>query len=107
MAVAVLCLSSCSSNPYGAKVVVKNVGKVPLHSVVVHVTGRSYPLGELPVGENRSVKAYPTGESHVVIEHVDQSSGNKKLPVDCYFELGYRTTINVEITEDSVVKTDS
>jgi len=106
LSVATLYFSGCSSDSYGAKVVVENVGAAPLHSVVVRVTGNSYSLGELSVGEVRSVKTYPTGESHVVIEHVDQSGSKKELPVDCYFEPRYRTTINVKVTADSAVKTE-
>jgi hypothetical protein len=104
--VAALFLSSCSSDPYGAKVIVENVGTLPLHSVVVRVTGNSYSVGELPVREIRSVKTYPTGESHIVIEHVDQSGSKKELPLDCYFEPGYRSTINVKVTTDKAVKTE-
>ena len=50
LAVLALCLTTCSSDPYGAKVTVENIGAAPLYSVVVRVTGNSYPIGELLVG---------------------------------------------------------
>jgi hypothetical protein len=106
LAVVTLLLRGCSSDPYGAKVVVENVGTAPLHSVVVRVTGNSYSIGELPVRESRDVKTYPTGESHIVIEHIDQSGNKKELPFDCYFEPGYRSTIRVKVTSDKAVKTE-
>ena len=106
LAIASLFLTGCSSDPYGAKVVVENVGTSPLHSVVVCVTGSSYSLGELPVRASREVKTYPTGESHIVIEHIDQSGSKKELPVDCYFEPGYRSTIRVKVTTDQTVKAE-
>ena len=106
MALVALFLNGCSSDSYGAKVVVENVGTAPLHSIVVRVTGNSYPLGELPARESREVKTYPTGESHIIIEHIDQGGSKKELPVDCYFEPGYRTTIRVKVTSDKAAKAE-
>jgi hypothetical protein len=81
----------------GVTVVVINVGVQPLSVVVVHVTGESYPLGDIQAGETRSVRVSPTGESHVEIEH---SKG--RLIVDTYFESGYRGKIAIEVTESEI-----
>jgi hypothetical protein len=98
-------LAGCSSDPYGAKVIVENIGAAPLHLVVVRVIGNSYLVGEMMVGERRTVNTYPAGESHIVIEHIDRSGSKKELPVDCYFEPDYRSTINVKVTGESAVDT--
>jgi hypothetical protein len=81
----------------GVTVTVTNVSAQPLSRVVVHVTGESYPLGDIQAGEKRSVRVSPTGESHIEIEH---SKG--RLIVDTYFENGYRGKISVEVTEVEV-----
>jgi hypothetical protein len=101
-----LLLCRCSSDKYGARVVVQNADTVPLHSVVVRVTGNSYLIGELPASETRTINTYPTGESHIVIEHVNAKGEMKELPVDCYFEPGYRSTIKVKVAVDSATKTE-
>ena len=103
-ALATLLFSGCARDNYGAQVSLENVGTLPLRSVVVRVTGNSYSLGDVAVGEIRTVKTYPTGESHVVIELVDDDGSKKELPIDCYFESGYRSTIDVKLTASSVLK---
>ena len=37
-------------SPSGVQVVIQNTGSTPLHSVVLHVTGGSYPLGDVAAG---------------------------------------------------------
>ena len=87
----------------GVAVTVRNVGTESLRGVVVHVTGKSYPVGNIQAGDSRSVRVSPTGESHIEIEH---SKG--RLIVDTYFESGYRGGVCVEITETEIkrVKND-
>lgn len=106
LATASALLLCCSSDRYGAKVTIQNVGITPLHSVVVRVTGNSYSVGELSVSETRTIKTYPTGESHIVIEHIDSNGEKKELAVNCYFEPGCRSTINVKVTVDSATKVE-
>lgn len=85
----------------GVTVSVKNVGSEALTSVVVHVTGNAYTLGDIQPGEGRSVRVFPTGESHVEIEH---SKG--RLIVDTYFESGYRGKISVDVTASKVQRVE-
>lgn len=98
-----LCLFDGCRPSYGAKVIIVNVGTVPMRSVVVRVTGKSYPLGELGVGQTLSVDTYPTGESSVTIEHTDAQGNRKTLPAGGYFEPGSQSTIKVKVTADFVV----
>lgn len=83
----------------GLMVTVKNVSAEPLMSVVVHVTGSSQTLGNIPPGESKTVDVSPTGESHVEIEHT-----KGRLVVDTYFEAGYQGRITAEITAGEVVR---
>lgn len=103
-ALATLFFSSCAADHYGAMVSLENVGTVPLRSVVVRVTGAAYSVGDMAAGESRIVKTYPTGESNVVIELVDDDGSMKEFPIDCYFEPGYRSVIHVKLTASSVLK---
>jgi hypothetical protein len=87
----------------GVTVVVANVGTEPMREVVVHVTGASYPIGELAPGARASVVAKPKGDSHV---EIGQSSG-PRLIVDCYFESGYSGTVTAEVTSVKVLAVNS
>lgn len=79
--------------------VAHNVGAEPMRSVVVHVTGRSYPIGDLPPGASKSVRLSPTSESHIELSQ----AGHARLTVGGYFEKGYRGTITADVTTDRVV----
>jgi hypothetical protein len=98
-------ISCKASKPYGAKITITNVGEVPLDSVVVHVTGNSYELGTIAVNETRAVEAYPTGESDAKIEYIDTTGNKQNLPVNCYFEPGYKSLIKVEVTPNAATVT--
>jgi len=98
-------LTSCTADR-GTKVILMNKNSDTLHSVVVHVTGNSYSVGELDPDKAKSVKVYPTGESHVEIEHVGLDGAKKRLYADCYFEQGYGGSIEISMTADAITKLD-
>ncbi|WP_020654294.1 hypothetical protein [Massilia niastensis] len=83
----------------GVTFVARNVGTEPMRSVVVHVTGRSYPIGDLAPGASKSVRVSPTSESNIELSQ----SGHARLTVGGYFEKGYRGTISADVTTESVV----
>lgn len=87
----------------GITVEVRNTGTEPLRATIIHVTGNSYPLGDLPAGSSKKVVVEPTSESHVEIEH----DGHTPLIVDCYFEPGYTGTIAVEVTPHKIGRVQS
>jgi hypothetical protein len=78
----------------GSTVEVRNIGTQPMRAVIVHVTGNSYPIGDLPAGASKRVVVKPTGESHVEIEH----DARNPLVVDSYIEPLAPETITVEVT---------
>ncbi|MEM8809580.1 MAG: hypothetical protein AAGF01_26455 [Cyanobacteria bacterium P01_G01_bin.38] len=126
-------LSASCSTPYGAHVFIENVDSVSLTAVKVQVTGATYPLGTIPPGETRSIKTYPTGETGVIIQLANpdgqapdsqatdatdgqatdgqatdsQATASEPITLDAgsYFEPGYRDTLKVQITHDTVVET--
>jgi hypothetical protein len=85
----------------GLTVTVKNVSDQALHSVVAHVTGASYKLGDIDPGQTKSVRVSPAGESHVEIEHTDG-----RFIVNTYFESGYRGHIDVDVTPREIVRVE-
>ncbi len=87
----------------GVTFTVRNAGDSVMAGVVVQVTGKAYPVGDLLPGESKSMTLAPTGESHVEIAQI----GNPKLVVDCYFEPGYEGTIEARLTETKVVAVKS
>lgn len=87
-------------------VTVHNEGPTELRSVVVHVTGRSYYLGDLAVGESKSVTVRPKGESHVELEFLDALGRNQRLLAGGYFEPGYKGTYTVFMKNEHVHQVD-
>ncbi|MQA37015.1 hypothetical protein [Rugamonas aquatica] len=91
---------ACSrSSSDGVTFIVKNVSTEPLRSMVVHVTGNSYAIGDIEAGASKSVVLHPTSDSHVELAFTD----HPRLKVDCYLEYGYGGTLATEITVDRVV----
>jgi hypothetical protein len=64
----------------------ENVGQIPLDSVVVFTTGRSYPIGSLSAGGPRRLMIGATGESHIEVEHGTQR--RRRLVVDTISRVG-------------------
>lgn len=87
----------------GVKVTIHNVSNSTITGVIVHVTGNSYPVGDIPENSYNKVKVVSKGESHIELEH---EGDQERLIVDCYFEKGYRGKIYIEITPDRVVKVE-
>ena len=84
--------------PRGVTVVVHNVGKVPLHGVSVHVTGRSYDLGDINPVKRLSVHVVPKGESHLEVSFNTPIERGKRMVAGCYFEKNdYFGTVMVDI----------
>jgi hypothetical protein len=96
-------IASCTRDR-GTNVILMNQSSDALHSVVVHVTGNSYSVGELEPDKAKSVKVNPTGESHIEIEHVGIDGTAKRLYADCYIEKGYGGSIEINMTADAITK---
>ena len=90
----------------GIRVTLTNRGSTPLHSVVLHVTGRSYPLGELGVGTSVKATIKPTGESGLKIEFEDGDGKQQQLDAGGYFEPGYWGTLRVSIKDGAIAEND-
>lgn len=89
----------------GIVVTIENTGTIPLKSVVLHVTGASYELGDIAPGASEKVRVRPTGESHLEIEFTDPDGQVKRLDEGFgYFEPGYRGTIRVSIKDGTTDK---
>lgn len=84
-------------------VTVTNADSQRLNSVVVHVTGRSYPIGNVAPQESVTVPVEPTSESHVEVEFVDTHGDGKRLMAGCYIEPGYKGNVSIELNENKVV----
>jgi hypothetical protein len=96
---------SCRA-PDRIRLMVENVGQTPLDSVIVLTTGRSYPIGNIPAGTTRELPIGANGESHIELEHGRASrlrASRRRLIVGIYFESGYRGSIRVRVTADSVL----
>ena len=90
----------------GVTVVVRNKDSAALSAVTIHVTGRDYPIGDMPPGSTRHVLVDPTGESHIEIS-LQQADRRERLIADCYFEGGYSGTIDIDISRTSVTVVDN
>jgi hypothetical protein len=87
----------------GIEVLVQNTGGTPIRSVVLHVTGNSYPLGDLTSDASGEAVVNSTNESSLTIEFTDSDGKKQQLDADLYFEPGYRGTIRVSM-RDGVIE---
>ena len=97
-------VTACLSIP--AKTVTftaSNVGTQAMHSVVVHITGNSYPIGDLAPGASTSVVPTPTADTHIELS----LNGHPRLTVDCYFSGGYTGSVSANVTADKVVSVEN
>ncbi len=88
----------------GLRVRIENTGATTLRSVVVHVTGNSYPMGDLRPGSFMSLKVEPTGDSSLEIAFQDESGRLKRLSAGRYFGPGYLGTVRVEMDSDRILR---
>jgi hypothetical protein len=82
---------------------IRNSGSQTLYSLVVHVKGASYSIGDLGPGQSSTTRVVPTGESHVEISFKHQGI-ERRLVAGSYFEPGYRGTVEVEMDTEHVLK---
>jgi len=87
----------------GLHVVIQNTGSQPLRSVVLHVTGASYSLGDILPGATAHATVHPASESHLEIDFTDPTNKTERLDAGGYFEPGYRGTIDISI-KDGVIE---
>jgi len=90
----------------GIRVTVENTGSTSLNSVVLHVTGESYDLGDIAPGESATARVNPTGESELEVDFKDTDGQTQRLNAGGYFESGYRGTIRVEIKDGVIDKNE-
>jgi hypothetical protein len=90
--------------PEGVKAIVRNADAETMRDVQVVVTGRSYPLGDIPPNETRSVHVKPTGESNIRIRYTDVSGTSKTVAVDCPIEAGTAGSISVDVANGAVAQ---
>ena len=101
--VAGLILTLCRS---GIRTTIRNTGNQPLRSVVLHVTGASHSLGDIPPGATAQAIVHATGESHLEIEFTDPDGQPYRLDAGGYFEPGYRGTIDISIKDGVIEKNE-
>lgn len=91
----------------GVRIAVLNHGPGTLGDAVVHVTGNTYPIGDVESGALVSVRVEPDGESHAEVEFTGSDGVRYRLDVDTYFEAnGYHGTITVEIRSNAIEHVD-
>ena len=73
-----------------------------MRSVVLHVTGVSYQLGDIPPGASATARVRPTSESGLEIEFTDSDGKVQRLNAGGYFESDYRGTIRVSIKDGAI-----
>ena len=92
---------NCSSGRV-PKVRIDNLGNTTLKSVVVHVKGSSYDVGDIDANESKSVMVKPNGESSLEVEFGNETGEKKRLKTDFNLEPDYSGFILVRIKNDSI-----
>jgi hypothetical protein len=88
----------------GIQVTIQNTGSTPLRSVVLYVTGGSYPLGAIAAGGSAEATIRSTGKSHLEIEFADVDGKLKRVNAGGYFSREFRGTIRVSIKDGAIDK---
>jgi len=83
---------------------VVNLDTATLRGVIIHVTGRSYEIGDLASGKPATVDIQPTSESHIEVEFLDPDGTTRRLIADCYFEPGYKGDVLIKLNRERVVQ---
>jgi hypothetical protein len=65
-------------------------------AVVLHVTGRSYRVGDIA----------PGGCTDLQIEFTDGLGNERRVPIDCYIEPSYRGEIRARINDGRLEMTE-
>jgi hypothetical protein len=102
LAITVAALLVAYQSSFGVQVSVSNDGDTPVHDLVVHVTGRSYPIGDVQPGSSRNLRVNPTSESHLELEFTGEDGRRVRLDAGGYFEPGYRGRIDVRIKDGKI-----
>src|SRR5947209_4261248 len=90
----------------GIRITIQNTGSADLRLVVLYVTGREYPLGDIAPGASAHATVNPTSESHLEIGFTDAGGQPKRLNAGGYFESGYRGTIRISIKDGTITEND-
>ena len=96
-AVLLLLTSTLVLSQRGITVIIENADDREIHSVVVQVTGNSYPLGDIAPGRSNKATVNATGESKLGIDFTDADGHSRRLKAESYFEPRYRGSIRVAI----------
>ena len=91
-------LGILASSP-GIYVTIENTGQTKIGSIVLHVTGRSYSLGDLDPGSARSTAVISNGESHLEIEFSSAGGNTSRVNAGGYFLPKSRGKIRVTIKD--------
>ncbi len=90
----------------GIHVTIQNTGSQPLRSVVLHVTGASYNLGDIAPGNTAGATVHATSESDLEIGFTDADGQINRLDAGGYFESGYKGTIDISIKDGVIQKNE-
>lgn len=103
--ISVLAMIAVVSLRSGIAVRVENTGQTAIRSLTLHVTGNSYPLGDLAPGAFKEATVNSTGESGLELE-LEEDGRKRRLNAGGYFEPGYRGTIWVSVNDGAIDRND-
>jgi len=102
----IIVLNSRSKSGSGVSVTVQNISQSPMHSVVIHVTGGTYPLGDLAPGASARATVKPTGQTHLDIDYSDAAGKKHELRASGPFDDRFQGTIGVSIKDGVIQQID-
>ncbi len=85
------------------KVILTNVSPRVMRSVTVHVSDKSYDIGDLMPGVVTTVEVRPDFESHVELSF----DVNRRLKIDCYMVVDSGDVVTATVTPELVLTVDT
>jgi hypothetical protein len=90
----------------GVRVTVINNGPDPISELVVHVTGNTHRIGNLAVGESRTVRVAPETDSGAELTFKDAQGQPHRQNAGGYFSQHDRGRIEVELENGEIKRND-
>jgi hypothetical protein len=91
---------------FGIRVTIQNTGSSKMGSVVLHITAKSYSLGDIAAGGSARVTVHPGGKNHLEIEFTDIDGKPKRLNAGGYFDGYTKGTIRVSINDGVITENE-
>ena len=100
----VFCLVCYSVATAGVRVVISNADATLMQNVTVQTSGGVYSLGDIAPHSSKMVRVDGGDGSDIQLNYADAGKVRRVETVDCYFESGFRGSIEIEVKSGKIAQ---